>query len=743
MAVLLGASAFLLLWRLDVPLLWQDEAETANVAEAVLLQGYPGPWDGEHAVTQQGGRDAVRLGGRLLWAWHPWLQHYLAAGLGLLGHSTAAARLPFALVALLSVPLFLAWRLRGDRFGTAAVATAIYALAPAFILYSRQSRYYALLFLGGVLALWAYQALVGGRSEEGSGAPARRRRRLGIEAGLALALALLFYANPLSGLAFAAGLALHGLLLRRRGEAALAPLLRALALFALLAAPWLALVAVSDVRAPTLGLGARLGLLVSQLWRLQYTLLPAVLWPALAWLWWRERRRRPAEASRAGRQPASGELELLAILAAVNWLAVAVQGPLGTARYALALWPLAAAALAALWRALQERSAAAGAAFLGLLLLTNAFQALPALPLTAARWSAPATRWYDREAPAVDKLAYHGRIVAPLPLHLARLARRECGPAAAVVAVARGLERPPRLVLASYGWESLHFYLGVPAAGPGNPAARERLGLPPLDLAEADLVVPRRGWPTPDLGPGLDPAAAPAFVLLDTGVPDHAYENLPDPTGHRFTDAPPGALPTLRLWVRRELLPEGGLGRLQAPGCAPLLWVPEEEARRPPGRRPQEPPGLPLPKEVPPPGADVGRRHPRRHPGRRARAAAEGGGEPLPGARQGVRHVPDLEARRRHARPPRVGEARRHLGRPLRTGAEELRPRGDVPGEEGQPQEDRAHDHGSEGGAGAGGRRAVHGGPTLARQPPRADRGRPGPGRRDGRPAPGGINPPD
>ncbi|HSL82274.1 MAG TPA: hypothetical protein VLF66_05825 [Thermoanaerobaculia bacterium] len=602
-----GASAFLLLWRLDVPLLWQDEAETANVAESILLRGYPGPWDGEHAVSQQGGRDTVWVGGRLLWAWHPWPQHYLAAaGLGLLGQSTAAARLPFALVALLSVPLFLAWRLRRDRFGTALVATAIYALAPAFVLYSRQSRYYALLFLGGVLALWAYEALTGGRREEGAGSPGRCRQRLGAEAGLALSLALLFYGNPLSGLAFAAGLALHGALRWRRGEAALAPLLRALALFALLAAPWLALVALSDVRAPALGLGARLGLLASQLWRLQYTLLPAVLWPALAWLWWRARRRpawgraghpprgaqggalrratgppyRLTEAEgRLARTPA-GEIELLAVLAAVNWLAVAVQGPMGTARYALALWPLAAAALAALWRALRERSAAAAAAFLGLLLLTDAFQALPALPLAAARWSDPATRWYDREAPALDKLAYHGRILAPLPLHLARLARRECGPVAAVVAVARSLERAPRLVVASYGGESFHFYLGAPAAGPGNLAARERLGLPPLDLSEADLVVPRRGWPAV---PGLDPAADPAFVLLDTGVPDHAYENLPDPTGYRFTDTPPDALSTLRLWVRRELLPTEGFGTLQAPGCRPLP--------RPPGATREAAPG--------------------------------------------------------------------------------------------------------------------------------------------------------
>ncbi len=543
---LTAVAAFLLLWRLDRPLLWQDEAETANVAATLAEDGLgslPTPWDGDHLVTQQGGRDAVRLGGsgdrdgRLLWAWHPWPQHYLAAaGLRLAASGagggsdavrTAAARLPFALLALVTVPLIHAWRLRRDPRTVALATTAIYALSIAFVLYARQCRYYALLLLGGLLVLWAYDAAAG-------------RRGAGRAAALGGALALVFYANPLSGLALASGLGVHALTFDR---SRLRLVLGAGALFALLAAPWLALVLVSDVRAPELGPVARLELLAGQVWRFQYTFLPLVLWPALAWVGWRTSR-----SARHGRTPSplGREVGLLGVLAATMLVLVSLQAPLGTARYLLPLWPLCAVVLAGLWGRLHDRSALLGTAFLVALVGTDLFASLPALPVALAR---PAQGAYDREAPILDKLARHGRPGVPLAGFLRRQAGPARGPVAAVVGFARGLEPPPRVIAAGYGWESLHFYLDVPAVGPGlQRAARRRLGLPPIAPARIDLVVPRRGWPEP----AIPPSAGADFVTVDLGVPDDAYENLPDPTGARFA---PSSLPSLRVRVREGLLP--------------------------------------------------------------------------------------------------------------------------------------------------------------------------------------------
>ena len=363
------AAAFLLLWRLGSPLLWQDEAETANVARNLLRLGVPTPWDGEHLVTQQNGRDAVRVGGRLLWAWHPWPQHYLAAaGLALFEERlgpTAAARLPFALIGLLTVPLVYAWRRsvavrhgEGTWQAEALAATAIYGLSIAFVLYSRQCRYYPLLFLGGLLALWAYER-IGARDrresapEAGPGPGLRDRAAtagLGQAFGLAGALTVVFYANPLSGLALGAGFGAHALLHHRAKPKRLSRTIAAGCLFALLVAPWLALVLVSDVRTPNLGVARRALLFVSQLWRAQCTLVPLVFWPVLAWLWWRGRQggelRTPGSAIPAAASRRAAEIGLLAVLAGVMFVLVDFGAPLGppgtccrSGRFVPRCWP--------------------------------------------------------------------------------------------------------------------------------------------------------------------------------------------------------------------------------------------------------------------------------------------------------------------------------------------------------------------------------------------------------------------
>ena len=94
-SILLLATA-LLFARLDDRYLWQDEAETALLAESVLREGFPTAYDGRNLISQEEQQEFTAPGYR--WYWTPWLQHYVAAAsFAILGPSTGSARLPFVL----------------------------------------------------------------------------------------------------------------------------------------------------------------------------------------------------------------------------------------------------------------------------------------------------------------------------------------------------------------------------------------------------------------------------------------------------------------------------------------------------------------------------------------------------------------------------------------------------------------------------------------------------------------------
>jgi hypothetical protein len=155
----------LLLPNLGAAFLWQDEAETALLAERVLLHGVPLADDGVGPViTDQPGRADVDARG--LWIWTPWLDKYTAAlGLGLAGRSAFAARLPFALVGWLG--LFLVYAALRDvtrQRGLARLATLFLLLSVWFLLYQRQCRYYAFLAPFTLLHAWGYVRLLRGRA---------------------------------------------------------------------------------------------------------------------------------------------------------------------------------------------------------------------------------------------------------------------------------------------------------------------------------------------------------------------------------------------------------------------------------------------------------------------------------------------------------------------------------------------------------------------------------------------------
>ncbi len=167
-SVVLAVSAFLLLWNLGRPALWQDEAETALRAESILESGVPRTTLRGVRVTAQPSLAKSEGNAAGVWTWNTWLPAYLcAASFAVLGPTPFAARLPFALAGLLT--LFLSWRLFSDgeddeladkRAWAPEAALALLALSPAYLLFCRQSRYYALVALGTVLVLRSWRRLL-------------------------------------------------------------------------------------------------------------------------------------------------------------------------------------------------------------------------------------------------------------------------------------------------------------------------------------------------------------------------------------------------------------------------------------------------------------------------------------------------------------------------------------------------------------------------------------------------------
>jgi 4-amino-4-deoxy-L-arabinose transferase-like glycosyltransferase len=219
-ALLLALAAAFLFGRLGQRYLWQDEAQTALVSRTILDHGVPLGTDGRNFFSQELGAE---YDAHSRWRWHTWLPFYVtAASFRVLGATTIAARLPFALFGLATILLVCrharaTWRDR--RVGL--VAAGLLTLCVPFVLLARQCRYYAIVAFFSLLGLHCYSGLRAGRR--------------GAFVGLVIAATLLFHVHYLyCGTLLATALA-HA---AWRERALLRRVLAASALVSALASPW-------------------------------------------------------------------------------------------------------------------------------------------------------------------------------------------------------------------------------------------------------------------------------------------------------------------------------------------------------------------------------------------------------------------------------------------------------------------------------------------------------------------------
>lgn len=144
--IILVAAGWLLFANLGNQYLWQDEAETAVLAENTLEYGFPKAFDGKNIVNPRIGEHShVGFGKDYTWLYHPWVQFYITAFSFLVfGASTFTARLPFAFIGLLNILLvyILSLELTKRRF-IAGCAAFLMTFSVPYLLFMRQCRYYA------------------------------------------------------------------------------------------------------------------------------------------------------------------------------------------------------------------------------------------------------------------------------------------------------------------------------------------------------------------------------------------------------------------------------------------------------------------------------------------------------------------------------------------------------------------------------------------------------------------------
>lgn len=499
--VLLVAGLVLLLTNLGNIYLWQDEAETALLSQRFAQYGLPLAFDGRNLIRQA--PLDVQYTSDWVWVYHPWLPFLCTAlSFALLGPTTFAARLPFALAGLATVLLLygsVRRHLKDQRL--AMLSSTLLLLSIPFLLHARQCKYFAFAALFTVGVLDAYLLLT------------QTENRLALPY-LVLAGFGLFQSNFGAFLPTFAGLAIHfvlqGISRKRVARVALP-----MGMLAVLVVPW----------AIYLQTWAR-GRLVFDIYRFVGHLVHYAVyitgwvfpWPllfAFALLFWSAWRRARHEV---------GVLGLYLVVIAVTVLFLSATFIWMYFSYIVQLVPLLAVLLA--YTVLRvSRSRAVQIPLVVLLVATNVLHLFPYfLPVTRSfKWASLAPRPYLAETDALIEAA--GQPRSDLTSYAYELTHDYDGPDEGIVLLLDEQATPGDLVVANYGELPILFYTGLDVAGG---LAAFRIG----ELDKPEWVIKRREGPYQQEMQKL--LAAATYRPITIPYADILWGNRPVPEYHKY-----------------------------------------------------------------------------------------------------------------------------------------------------------------------------------------------------------------
>jgi hypothetical protein len=489
--------------------LWQDEAETAIVARHLLAYNLPLSSDGFDWV-QQTGQSFAEFTSDYVWIYHSWLQYALtAAAFALFGPTTLAARLPFVLVALVTLVFFYRFveRWMRDR-RTAQVATVLLLFCIPFLLLMRQDRYYALAAFFTLLTLDAYLRL---RTDQAWALPY-----------FVLSAALLYHSHYGAFFPTLLALGVHWFLSRPDLKALRRFLLAAL-LTAILVLPWAAFMRVWN-RGQPFRPDRFLAHLGQYFVYITAWIFPLALALVLLIAWIRRGKEKGLALSQA--QADFCAVAGLVILMNVAVLSASAAFDWVFFRYIVHLIPLLLAMLAIVIVCIMQRWFVIGSMLLMMLVSSNILHALP-YSLPRVRELAPGRLWPESPAfQALDEVwGKAGRLRSDMWMYAQELTHAYEGPNEGLVAYFSEYAQPGQTLLVNYEDLPLMFYTKLRVLG--------GLGAHGLDgNLQPDWVVDRRHGPYRERLAAI--VAAGSYERIELPYPDIRWENRPEPGVHNY-----------------------------------------------------------------------------------------------------------------------------------------------------------------------------------------------------------------
>ncbi len=507
LVLILGVAAVLIFLNLGDRYLWEDEAETALLARNVLRFGLPLGWDGRDLISQECG---IELDENYVARRHGWLPIYLVAGsFALLGTDTVPARLPSALLGWWSVVSIyvLAKRIFRDQ-RVALLSAALLTVSVPFLLYVRQSRYYAAAIFTTIWALFFFLAALEGRRFAW--------------AGLALSLVLMFHALIPMGAGTVLAFAVVFLTLER-SRRPLAQLLAAGGLTVGLTVPWLSIYGVpwmpSFADSSSAGSSSRLFLwaenvafyLVAIDRRVLALLVPATLFVGL----YVTGGRRALKAGPASRRP-----RLLLVFTVVYLLFAAVY-PRPFLRYIVNLLPVLALLMAWFATRLWRINPLVAAAALLVIVTTDALHGWVGF------YGAPFR-------------SFAAQVRSPLFSYLDEITSHHEGPIEAIVRHLKQAARPGERLFISYGDLPLRFYTDLEIRGGQGCQSLSGWSLPDWVVIRYFVSFRPDGAPPQHhenrrlMHEYIDALPWRTYQATELPVVDTIWENIPEPGFHTF-----------------------------------------------------------------------------------------------------------------------------------------------------------------------------------------------------------------